>query len=104
MRLFCITLCLLFGLLNNSFAQVFTDSNLPIVIINTYSGGSIPDYQRGFARMKILLQGKGNRTFITYKNNPGNFLLLRHEDESKQPAFRRLDWNPIIWQNAHSEL
>ena len=38
----------------------FTDSNLPIVLINTDGGVEIPDSPRVFANMKIIYRGAGS--------------------------------------------
>jgi len=50
-------------------AQVLTDSNLPIVIINTDGGVSIPDNPRVQATMKIIYRGEGERNYLTDKDN-----------------------------------
>ncbi len=51
-------------------AQEFTDSNLPIVIINTDGGVSIHDNPRIMADMKIIYRGEGERNYISDQNNP----------------------------------
>jgi hypothetical protein len=61
-------LCLLCGSLN-SFSQSFTDSNLPIVIINTDGGVEIPDNPRVLATMKIIYRGVGQRNYLTDQTN-----------------------------------
>jgi hypothetical protein len=48
-----------------SVAQIFTDSNLPIVIINTDGGVIIPDDPRVLASMKIINRGNGLRNRVT---------------------------------------
>ena len=50
-------------------AQVFTDSNLPIVIINTDGNQSIPDDPRVLATMKIIRHEDGSRNYLTDQNN-----------------------------------
>ncbi|MCJ7446066.1 MAG: CotH kinase family protein [Bacteroidales bacterium] len=50
-------------------AQILTDSNLPIVIINTDGGVSIPDDPRVLATMKIIYRGEGERNYMTDQNN-----------------------------------
>lgn len=50
---------------NISFSQILTDSNLPIVIINTDGGVIIPDDPRVPASMKIIFRGEGIRNRIT---------------------------------------
>jgi len=52
------------------YAQTFTDSNLPIVIINTDGGIQIPDDPRVLASMKIIYRGLGERNYMTDQNNP----------------------------------
>lgn len=52
-------------------AQDFTDSNLPIVIINTDQGMEIPDDPRILADMKIIYRGPGLRNYVSDQNTPG---------------------------------
>ncbi|HKK42320.1 MAG TPA: CotH kinase family protein [Bacteroidales bacterium] len=47
----------------------FTSSNLPIVIINTDGGASIPDEPRIMADMKIIDRGDGMRNYLTDKDS-----------------------------------
>jgi len=51
-------------------AQGFTDSNLPIIIINTDQGVEIPDDPRVLASMKIIYRGPGQRNYVTDQNDP----------------------------------
>jgi hypothetical protein len=51
-------------------AQVFTDSNLPIVLISTDRGVAIVDDPRVLANMKIIYRGPGQRNYLTDQNNP----------------------------------
>jgi hypothetical protein len=53
-------------------AQVFTDSNLPVVIINTDGGASIPDNPKIPATMKIIYRGQGQRNYLSDQNNPAS--------------------------------
>ena len=46
-------------------AQVFTDSNLPIIIITTDNSAAIPDEPGVFGDMKILFRGPGQRNYVT---------------------------------------
>jgi hypothetical protein len=46
----------------------FTDSNLPIVIINTANGAAIPDEPKILATMKIIQRPDGTRNFLTDAN------------------------------------
>ena len=48
----------------------FTDSNLPIVIINTDSNGDIPDSPKILSTMKIISKGVGERNFVSDQSNP----------------------------------
>lgn len=52
------------------FSQVFTDSNLPIVIINTDQGVDIKDDPRILADMVIIYRGPGLRNYLSDQNNP----------------------------------
>ena len=55
---------------NSAFAQVtFTDSNLPIVIINTDNAQDIPDDPRIFGQMKIIYNGEGIQNYVTDQTN-----------------------------------
>ena len=51
-------------------AQVLTDSNLPIIIINTYEGIEISDIERTAGSMKIIYRGEGQRTYFSDQNIP----------------------------------
>ncbi len=53
-----------------SMAQVFTDSNLPIVIIETDGGVPIPDEPKVLANMKIIWHQDGSRNYVSDANNP----------------------------------
>ena len=56
---------LFFLLMNNSFCQVnFTDSNLPIIVINT-NGQTILDDPKIDCEMGIIWNGEGNRNYLT---------------------------------------
>ena len=50
--------------------QNFTDSNLPIVIISTDGGVTIPDEPKIKATMKIIDRGPGERNYVTDQDNP----------------------------------
>lgn len=63
-------LCLLFITSFTSYSQVFTDSNLPIVIINADGGADIPDAPRIFANMKIIYRGAGLRNYLSDQSTP----------------------------------
>lgn len=52
------------------FPQTLTSSNLPIVIINTDGGVTIPDEPKVKATMKIIYRGPGQRNYVTDQNNP----------------------------------
>lgn len=51
-------------------AQTFTDSNLPIVIIETDGGASIPEEPKILATMKIIWHQDGSRNYLTDIDNP----------------------------------
>ena len=53
-----------------SFAQILTDSNLPIVVIDTDGGVTIPDEPKVLATMKIIWHQDGSRNYLTDVNNP----------------------------------
>lgn len=50
-------------------AQVFTDSNLPIVIITTDNNWPIPDEPGVLGSMKIIYRGPGLRNYVTDKDS-----------------------------------
>jgi hypothetical protein len=64
LSVFCLFICTF--LYSNS--QIFSDSNLPIVIINTDGGEIIPDSPKIFAGMKIIYRGAGLRNYLTDQN------------------------------------
>jgi hypothetical protein len=51
-------------------SQALTDSNLPIVIINTDGGAEVPDDPRIPATMKIIRRGEGERNYVSDQDNP----------------------------------
>lgn len=53
-----------------SSAQAFTDSNLPIVIIDTDGGVTIPDEPKVLATMKIIWHEDGSRNYVSDQNSP----------------------------------
>ncbi len=68
-RLFSI-ICLIIPFCGIVSAQVFTDSNLPIVVITTDQGVAIPDDPKVLATMKIIYRGPEQRNYLTDQNNP----------------------------------
>lgn len=62
-------LLLLSCLQSLTFAQVFTDSNLPIVVITTDNNAAIPDEPGVFANMKLIYRGPGQRNYLTDKDS-----------------------------------
>ena len=54
-----------------SVAQNFTSSNLPIVVIETDGGVTIPDEPKVLANMKIIWHQDGSRNYMSDINNPG---------------------------------
>lgn len=69
MRFAFLTLSLSLLVFGPSAAQTFTDSNLPIVIINTDNSAEIMDSPRIFATMKIISRGGGERNWLEDQNN-----------------------------------
>ncbi|MBQ3710619.1 MAG: CotH kinase family protein [Bacteroidales bacterium] len=53
-----------------AYAQILTDSNLPIVVIDIDGGASIPDEPRVYGNMKIIWHQDGSRNYLTDVNNP----------------------------------
>jgi hypothetical protein len=51
-------------------AQTFTSSNLPICIITTDGGVSVPDEPGVLGNLKIIYRGPGQRNYLTDQNNP----------------------------------
>ena len=51
-------------------AQILTESNLPIVVIETDGGVPIPDEPRVYGNMKIIWHQDGSRNYLTDINNP----------------------------------
>ena len=49
--------------------QILTDSNLPIIVINTDNGATILDAPRILATMKIINRGPGERNYLTDQDN-----------------------------------
>jgi len=70
MKRFLILLCVLYNAYIPSYSQIFTDSNLPIVLINTDGAVDIPDSPRVLASMKIIYRGDGLRNYLTDQNTP----------------------------------
>ncbi|MBE9464510.1 CotH kinase family protein [Dyadobacter subterraneus] len=61
--------CLLLLLSLSAASQTFTDSNLPIVLINTDGGASIVDDPKIGASMKIIYRGAGQRNYVSDQTN-----------------------------------
>ncbi|WP_104809064.1 CotH kinase family protein [Polaribacter filamentus] len=53
----------------NTSNLTFTDSNLPIVIINTENGAEIPDEPKILGTMKIIQRPNGERNFVSDASN-----------------------------------
>ncbi len=70
MRHALISIFFCFILFSPALAQEFTDSNLPIVLINTSNNVPITDNPRVLASMKIIDRGNGERNYMTDQNNP----------------------------------
>jgi hypothetical protein len=68
MKRYSIIVFFLLSIYLSSYSQVFTDSNLPIVIITTDGNVVIPDSPRALASMKIIFRGEGLRNYISDQN------------------------------------
>ena len=68
-RKLCFNIILFLVVLAPLRGQALTDSNLPIVIINTDGGVIIPDEPKVKATMKIIDRGPGQRNYVTDQNN-----------------------------------
>jgi hypothetical protein len=55
--------------LDNQNTVVFTDSNLPIIIIETENSATIPDEPKILGTMKIIQRPNGDRNYVTDANN-----------------------------------
>ncbi len=64
MKIRILLLLPLFFIIFTTHAQVFTSSNLPIVIINTDNSASIPDEPGVLGNMKIIYRGPGLRNYV----------------------------------------
>jgi hypothetical protein len=71
MKRYLSLISLLFCIYVSSYSQIFTDSNLPIVLINTDGGVDIPDAPRVFADMTIIFRGEDQRNYLTDQNTTG---------------------------------
>ena len=69
---FCLFLVLIIFLkISNPLkSQILTDSNLPIVIITTDNGATIPDEPKIGATMQIIYRGEGERNYLTDTSTP----------------------------------
>jgi hypothetical protein len=93
-RIFAL-LCFLIGLYSVSFSQIFTDSNLPIIIIKTDSGQDIPDDPRVFAHMKIIYGGEGKRNYMSDQNTPEKLYYFGRIDiETRGSSSQALEKKP----------
>ena len=78
-----------------AYGQTFTDSNLPIVIINTDNGASIPDEPKVLADMKIIWRQDGSRNYMSDINNPaflnydGRIGIERRGSSSQQASNKK---------------
>ena len=74
-----------------SVAQTFTDSNLPIVIIETDGHVNIPDEPKVLATMKIIWHQDGSRNYMSDVSNPaflnydGRIGIERRGSSSQMP-------------------
>ena len=68
MKRYYIIIFFLLSTFLSCYSQAFTDSNLPIVIINTDGNTGIPDSPRVLANMKIIFRGDGLRNYVADKD------------------------------------
>ena len=74
-----------------SVAQTFTDSNLPIVVIETDGHVNIPDEPKVLGTMKIIWHQDGSRNYLSDINNPeflnydGRIGIERRGSSSQMP-------------------
>jgi hypothetical protein len=68
------------------YAQVFTDSNLPIVVINTIAGELINDDTRVVCDMGVIDNGTGIRNYLTdpFNNYNGKISIEIRGSTSQQ--------------------
>ena len=66
----CIIVVVAFLLSLSCVAQTFTDSNLPIVVIETDGGVNIPDEPKVLGTMKIIWHQDGSRNYMSDIDNP----------------------------------
>jgi hypothetical protein len=105
MKKLILILCTQICLYNLSFSQVFTDSNLPIIIINTDMGGYIPDETRVFAHMKILDQGEGIRNFLSDQNKPEKLNYFGRIDiETRGSSSQALEKKPYGFSTKTADI
>jgi len=76
MKNILILVCLILFICTQTQAQTFTDSNLPIVVINIDGNGGIPDEPRAFGTMKIIRSLNGKRNFLSDLTNPDSVLKI----------------------------
>jgi hypothetical protein len=70
MKRIFLLLFLLIIAVNKGSSQSFTDSNLPVILINTDGGAPILDNPRVGAVMKIIYRGPGQRNYLSDQNTP----------------------------------
>lgn len=71
---------------------VFTDSNLPIVVINTAVGATIPDEPKLDATMGIIHNGFGNRNYLSDNYNEYNGNIGIEIRGSSSAGFPKKQW------------
>ncbi|PIB37176.1 hypothetical protein BFP72_18065 [Reichenbachiella sp. 5M10] len=68
MKRFTLLLFAVWAMCCTSMAQTFTDSNLPIVLVDTDNDQTIPDEPKVWADMKIIYRGEGERNYLNDQN------------------------------------
>lgn len=105
MRRFCIyTISLLFFYLPLT-AQTFTSSNLPICIITTDGGASIPDEPGVLGNLKIIYRGPGRRNYVSdqtntaYLNYDGRIDIEKRGSSSQSSPKRNYGFTTLLADN-----
>lgn len=70
LKKFLLNIIVLLIISGNAGGQSFSDSNLPVFLINTDGGSPIIDNPRVRATMKIIYRGPGQRNYLTDQDNP----------------------------------
>jgi len=106
MRKFCIYIILYFIFSLQVTAQTFTSSNLPICIITTDGGASIPDEPGVLGNLKIIYRGPGRRNYVTdqtntaYLNYDGRIDIEKRGSSSQSSPKRNYGFTTLKTDNS----